>query len=590
MILETITLVNFLSIGNVTQTVKLNKDALTLVLGVNRDIMDGGSRNGVGKSTLTQAIFYALFGEPLTRIKLDNLVNKDNGKGMIVSLSFTQGNNKYRIERGRKPNILALYINDEELKADENDARGENKDTQHEINKIIKISPDLFKQTVILNTKITPFLAMRDKEQRTIIEELLGIDILSKKAEKLKDSLKEIKEDIKAEEIRIQSVKQINDKITNQINELKYKSKQWDFKKNKQMSEMIEVIEELKLVNIDDEIVKHKLLKEFNDLKQKKNIINGDSILIEKEISQIEKNLVRLNKNKEQIEKNVCPTCSQKIHDDHAFIEDDIVKEISDSNKRIKLLNNELRIVQEKINDIDLSLKIVGSKPETTYDDVEDAYEHKNTIQLAEKELEDLNKKENPFFEQIENLNISGIQAIDMSYLEDLNLVKEHQDFLYKMLTNKESPIRKKIIDQNLSMLNNNLENYIDTMKLPHRVKFNNDLSVTINNLGNEFDFDQLSNGEQNRVILSLAWAFREVYEYLNHPINVSIIDELIDSGMDSLGTDSSLGILKTMVREKKKSVFLISHKDGLESRVDNVLDVIKEDGFTTYIDNEDEF
>ena len=590
MILETITLVNFLSIGNVTQTVKLNKDALTLVLGVNRDIMDGGSRNGVGKSTLTQAIFYALFGEPLTRIKLDNLVNKDNSKGMMVSLSFTQGNNRYRIERGRKPNVLALYINDEELKSDENDARGENKDTQHEIDKIINMSPDLFKQTVILNTKITPFLAMRDKEQRTIIEELLGIDILSKKAEKLKDDMKSVKEDIKSEEIRIQSVKQINDKITNQINELKYKSKQWDFKKNKQMTEMSEVIEELKLVDVDEEIIKHKLLKEFTDLKSERQRISNDLTLVEKEISQIERNLVRLNKSKEQIEKNICPTCSQEIHDDHSFIEKDILKEISESNDRIKMLNKTLTETQEKINDVDESLKIIGSKPETTYDEVEDAYEHKNTIQLAEKELEDLEKKENPFFEQIENLNISGIQSIDSNYLEDLNLVKEHQDFLYKMLTNKESPIRKKIIDQNLSMLNTNLENYIDMMKLPHRVKFNNDLSVTINNLGNEFDFDQLSNGEQNRVILSLAWAFREVYEYLNHEINVSIIDELIDSGMDSLGTDSSLGILKTMVREKKKSVFLISHKDGLESRVDNVLDVIKEDGFTTYIDNEDEF
>lgn len=590
MILETITLVNFLSIGNVTQTVKLDKNMLTLVLGVNRDIMDGGSRNGVGKSTLTQAIFYALFGEPLTRIKLDNLINKDNGKGMMVSLSFTQGNNRYRIERGRKPNILALYINDEELKTDENDARGENKETQHEIDKIVKMSPDLFKQTVILNTKITPFLAMRDKEQRTIIEELLGIDILSKKAEKLKDDLRAIKEDIKAEEIRIQSVKQINEKINNQINELKYKSKQWDFKQSKKLSEMHETIEDLKLVDVDEEILKHKLLKEYDELSKHKTKITQEISSIQKEISQLEKSLVRLNKSKEQIQKNVCPTCSQEIHDDHSFIEEDIIKEIKEINDQILMLNKTLSNPEKELEETIDSLKIIGNKPETVYEEVEDAYEHKNTIQLAEKELKDLAKKENPFFEQIENLNISGIQTIDANYLEDLNLVKEHQDFLYKMLTNKESPIRKKIIDQNLSMLNNNLESYIDMMKLPHSVKFNNDLSVTITNLGNEFDFDQLSNGEQNRVILSLAWAFREVYEYLNHTINVSVIDELIDSGMDSLGTDSSLGILKTMVREKSKSVFLISHKDGLESRVDNVLDVIKEDGFTTYIDNEDEF
>lgn len=588
--LETITLVNFLSIGNVTQTVKLNRNILTLILGDNKDLTEAGGRNGVGKSSLTQAIFYVLYGDALTKIKKDNLINKDNGKNMMVSLTFTVKNIKYRIERGRKPNILSLYINDTEMNFDKSDdeAQGENKETQKEINKIINISPDLFKQTIILNTKNTPFLSMRDKEQRAIIEELLGIDILSKKAEKLKEEIKIIKEDIKEEEIRLQSVKQINEKITNQINELKYKSKRWEEKHQKEINEMESTINDLNHINIEEEIKNHKRLVEYNLLKLKIKDTSKQVNDIISNITNNEKVLKKYQKQKDQLKENICPTCNQEIHDDHSFIEKDIDSNISEVLKEIEELNNLLSKPEKELEILDLEWKNT-SKPEIFYDDINEAYEHKNTIQLANNELDNLKNKENPFLEQIENLNISGIQKIDYEYLEDLSLVKEHQEFLYKMLTNKESPIRKKIIDQNISMLNSSLEEYINVMKLPHTVKFNNDLSVSINNLGNEFDFDQLSNGEQNRVILSLSWAFRDVYEYLNDGINLSIIDELIDSGMDSLGTDSSLKVLKTMVREQNKSIFLISHKDGLESRVDNVLNVIKEDGFTTYLDEQDE-
>jgi DNA repair exonuclease SbcCD ATPase subunit len=154
---------------------------------------------------------------------------------------------------------------------------------------------------------------------------------------------------------------------------------------------------------------------------------------------------------------------------------------------------------------------------------------------------------------------------------------------LLKLLTNKDSFIRKRIIDQNLSYLNARLGQYLDRIGLPHTVKFNNDLTVSITELGRDLDFDNLSRGERNRLILSLSWAFRDVWESLYQAINLLFIDEMIDSGLDSSGVENSLSILKKMSREGKKSIWLVSHRDELVGRVGQVFRVIKENGYTTY-------
>ena len=150
-------------------------------------------------------------------------------------------------------------------------------------------------------------------------------------------------------------------------------------------------------------------------------------------------------------------------------------------------------------------------------------------------------------------------------------------------MTNKDSFIRKRIIDQNLAYLNTRLDQYLNSIGLPHTVIFQNDLTVEIQELGRDLDFDNLSRGERNRLILSLSWAFRDVWESLYQPINLLFIDELVDSGMDSSGVENSMAVLKRMSRERNKSVWLVSHKDELIGRVNNVLKVVKENGFTSY-------
>jgi DNA repair exonuclease SbcCD ATPase subunit len=225
----------------------------------------------------------------------------------------------------------------------------------------------------------------------------------------------------------------------------------------------------------------------------------------------------------------------------------------------------------------------LGARPATFYDRESDAIHHQATVDSLIKQLETKLGEQDPYTEQIAEMQTTAVEEITYDTINELTNVKDHQEFLLKLLTNKDSFIRKRIIDQNLSYLNARLGQYLDRIGLPHTVKFNNDLTVGITELGRDLDFDNLSRGERNRLILSLSWAFRDVWESLYQPINLLFIDELVDSGMDSSGVENSLAILKKMSRESNKSIWLVSHKDELSGRVNNTLHVVKENGFTSY-------
>lgn len=151
--IKNILLKNFLSTGAVAQALDFNRQDLTLILGENLDLGGNGNRNGVGKTVILQALSYALFGASINGIKKDNLINRTNAKGMVVSLEFSVNNIEYRIERGRKPNILKFYIGDAlQVTTEDDAAQGDSRETQVAIEKIIRMSPEIFKHIVVLNT------------------------------------------------------------------------------------------------------------------------------------------------------------------------------------------------------------------------------------------------------------------------------------------------------------------------------------------------------------------------------------------------------------------------------------------------------
>jgi predicted ArsR family transcriptional regulator len=239
-------------------------------------------------------------------------------------------------------------------------------------------------------------------------------------------------------------------------------------------------------------------------------------------------------------------------------------------------LLSELQTAVETLGDL-------GRPPTMFYDKEEDAIKHQANLANLQTQLVAKVAEVDPYVEQIADMQNQALQEVNYDTLNELTRLQEHQEFLLKLLTSKDSFIRKKIIEQNLSYLNIRLTHYLDRVGLPHTVMFQNDLTVSIEELGRDLDFDNLSRGERNRLILSMSWAFRDVFESLYQPINLLFIDEMIDNGLDTAGVENALALLKQMSRERHKSIWLVSHRDELAGRVENILKVVKENGFTSY-------
>jgi DNA repair exonuclease SbcCD ATPase subunit len=588
--LKNITVKNFMSVGNQTQAVDFDKELLTLVLGSNQDLGgdDTGSRNGTGKTTIVNALSYALYGQALTNIKKENLINKTNGKGMLVTVEFEKSNAKYRIERGRKPNVLKLFVNDQELKNDsketEDDAQGDSRETQKSIEQMLEMSHTMFKHLVALNTYTEPFLSMKSADQREVIEQLLGITQLSEKAEALKIVLKETKDKITSEQFKIEGIKTANENVQKSINSLQLKSSAWENKKETEIESFGKAIVNLESVDIEAELAAHIALKAWDEENTRIRNLNKQRATLESAVTQAERTLNKYIREITSLADKKCPACEQDLHD-HKHDEMIAIANhnLIDAQTYFDKVNNDYKKIVAEIGTGDLP-----HQPTTFYETEAEALGHKNNLASLERSLMQKIEESNPYDEQIDELKKTAIQEINWDQVNALAKLRDHQEFLYKLLTNKDSFVRKKIIDQNLTYLNKRLTYYIDKLGLPHKVVFQNDLSIEITQLGQDLDFDNLSRGERNRLILSMSFAFRDVWEGLYQSINLLFVDELMDAGMDSAGVEAGLAVLKKMARERNKNIYLISHKDELIGRVNNVLRVIKENGFTSYSNDVD--
>ena len=674
-----------MSVGAATQGIDFDRNDLTLVLGENLDLGGDGSRNGTGKTTIINALSYALYGQALSNIRKDNLVNKTNGKNMLVSLDFSVNGQEYRIERGRKPNVLRFYINNEH-KAAEDEAQGDSRETQDAIERVMNMSHDMFRHVLALNTYTEPFLSLKANDQRTIIEQLLGITLLSERADAIKELNRQTKDAIQTEEFRIRAVQEANKRIEEQIESLQRRQVLWQKKYDSDVAYLVGQYDDLAKIDIDLELLAHKDLamwstrkqqhdaynvligrqtawkqkqdKDISELESTYNKLSHIDIAAElqahidlasysqraKDIAELEKYIARcvadeakeqrvidkLRAEIEELRNHKCYACGQDFHDTNQetvlatkekALQEAALQALStntqwtENTDALKALgelgarptthyktqteairhSSELENIQHKIDAkraetdpyaeqlAEHTPVEVGGQPVTHYDTEAQAVEHRSRMNTLLTQIATKGEEKDPYTEQITEMQQQALQTVSYDTLNELTRLQEHQDFLLKLLTSKDSFVRKKIIDQNLSYLNARLTHYLDRIGLPHTVKFQNDLTVSIEELGRELDFDNLSRGERNRLILSMSWAFRDVWESLYSPINLLFIDELIDNGLDTQGVENALGLLKKMSRERHKSIWLVSHRDELAGRVENILKVIKENGFTSY-------
>ncbi len=675
-----LTLKNFLSIGNATQAIKFDEHGMTLVLGHNSDANGGVTRNGAGKTSILQALSFALYGQPLTKIKIDNLINNINGKAMHVVVDFNKDGKNYRIERGRKPNIMKFYINGEEVSDKENEAKGDNKETQIDINRIVGMTHTMFKHIVALNTYTEPFLKESSGKQREIIEELLGVTQISARAEKLKAMIGTTKDTVKSLEAQISATNAANSRIEKSIERARAEADTWDARQAKTMAEINEQLATTETIDFDaelrvlDSIDTH--IAESQKLNTSLRLIQGEITQLERSKSGIETDITRIDRDmgkssdqaiarlNDEITRNQnsladgrkklidyneqvahfttlleapddqdCKTCGQALtgtdHLDYVlrrFTEerDKNAKQVNDWTGIVALmeqtdtqLREEIKTVEDdcaekraagaiertrleqeladavaaldeamaKKKEDEQAIVLLNGKPTSMFESRDEIYSLKYAKESLTAELTRLEVEENPYLNQINSLK-TAIQKVDMKPINEETEALKHQEFLFKLLTSKDSFIRRKIIDQNLAFLNNRLNQYLNKLGLPHEVVFQSDLSVEIMLLGRDFDFDQLSRGESNRVIMATSWAFRDVWESLNNRVNVLWVDEMIDSGLDSNGAENALQILKSFARGGR-NVFLVSHRDELIGRIDRTLYVSKENGFTSISEEE---
>jgi DNA repair exonuclease SbcCD ATPase subunit len=438
----------------------------------------------------------------------------------------------------------------------------------------------MFKHIVALNTYTEPFLALKANDQRTIIEQLLGITLLSEKADRLKETNKATKDAITQEEFRIKAVTDANVRIQEQIEALKRRQTLWINKHAEETAKLQTAIEELQKIDIQAEIQAHSAFKTWDQTRKDINELSSAITRTKMDLSREEKSVSKISAEIVSLEDHTCHTCGQEFHDEkHQQVlgrkQGELLVAKQNQETHAALLA-ELQSAHDGLGKL-------GARPATFYDKESDAIHHQASVDNLIKQLETNAVTVDPYAEQIAEMQTTAVEEVSYDTINELTNVKDHQEFLLKLLTNKDSFIRKRIIDQNLSYLNARLGQYLDRIGLPHTIKFNNDLTTSITELGRDLDFDNLSRGERNRLILSLSWSFRDVWESLYQPINLLFIDELVDSGMDSSGVENSLAILKKMSREANKSIWLVSHKDELAGRVNNTLHVVKENGFTSY-------
>lgn len=672
--LKTLTIRNFLSIGNVTQAIRLDDHGLSLVLGHNSDSNGGVTKNGAGKTSIVQAISYALYGQPITKIKADNLVNNINQKGMLVTCEFEANDVEYRIERGRKPNVLKFFVNGSEYVEDL--SLGENRQTQEQIDAILGMSFTLFSHIVLNTTSVIPFLRLRAADQREVSEELLGVTQISARADSLKKLVGTTKALLVQEEANIKAAQGVNQRVTYEIVQVETKRDRWNIDHANHVTELASQIDELSIIDFEAEKATFDALDSWNNhqrdlvgkLQQHIDALNSieadhDRICRERttlDMTDPTKDLVnaraRMVKDRERKEADVkrlstdagrleteiaavqakidnpgehqCVTCAQPLEGtDHikkvmgnleaemnrlviqmdgiqtttGELEAEIAELVVEEKRtqgseaaKVKLKEVTMLALTQDIDRLrggmDKAKELIRTakdamasdddKPQTIFRTRDELYSTKGLLDNCVQQLEAERAKTNPHDPHLKSLQ-GTMQVIDFDEINRLNELLRHQDFLMKLLTNKDSFVRKKIIDQNLYYLNTRMAFYLEKLGLPHEVVFMNDLTTEITLLGRDFDFEQLSRGEQNRTIMSVSWAFRDVWESLNHSVNLVWVDELIDNGLDSQGAEAALSIMKSFSRNRK-NVFLISHRDELVGRIDRTLLVAKDNGFTT--------
>ena len=564
---------NFLSFGNAYTDIDLTAEGTILINGEN---IDNGGANGVGKTTIINAICYALYNNPFDKISLKRLINNTNGEKdtlMEVSLRFLKGDKEYEIYRcrGSETNI-EISCDGQDITLDsvaENDKM---------VVEIIGYSYELFTNVIVFAGGMEPFLLKSVGDQRKLIEELFNITILSEKAKTLKEKIKITEGDINIQEAVIREQQNAVARYNKQVADAEARILKWEEDKEASIAKIKAQLESIDGIDFEAEKARHEELK-----------ITSDGVKILRQLSQASEKKVReaitkcskIGKDLEHLRDSKCPYCLQQFADAGA--------KIAELEKQEEALITEIDKLKKEFEETDANLKAA----EELEKQIKESIEHPNLdallkirtdAEVLRDKLKQTEASTNPHIEAFEALLTESVKETNTKKLDELKTLLEHQQFMLKLLTDKNSFLRRSIINETIPFLNDRLNYYTSELGLPHLVNFADDMSCTVSEYGRELDFGNLSNGEKKRVNIAMSLAFRDVLHHLHGRANCMFIDELDGGALDLPGVDSIIRVLKKKSRDDNLAIWIISHRPEMGGRFDTEITVRKENGFSSII------
>lgn len=611
LVFKTLTMQNFLSFRKEV-SINLEGNFVTVILGENRDTGGEDSRNAVGKSAILDALCYVLFGKVIRQISNKGLVNKHapRGSSMAVTLEFFKGDQHYRIERGESPSkllFLSKPIDDKDhIKSKVNrkfkydQTRASKKETNDEICAILGYDLTLFEYLIANSSESTEFLRLEEEKRRSVIEKLLGFSIMSEKAKVLKEQRKEHSKELVSKESSYEATRQANKRIQGQVDDLIAKSNSWEHNKDKEISELTETISIIKKADAESEIELMNLIREVSEeIKDKTSSLrenNSGLSAITKELNTERKDLKKLDNRLfeiktvlEKLDESCCPTCKQHWEPEPEYREgiekeqeslketkEELIRSINKMEQESNELEPIISQLEKEISELNSALKEARSEP-LVYSSIEEAASAGERLKGLKTQLIEKQNQKNPYTESIDNMKSKALKKVDNKELDELRSLIDHYNYIIDLLTNRDSFLRKMLIERWLPKLNQRIAYWLEILDLPHVVEFHSDLSVTIMDFQEEFDLGNLSKGERNRLRMATNMAFQDIFEHANYRISLLNIDELIDNGICPRGASNAVSAIKEICHKKNKRIFLITHRDDIAGRVEDVMKIIKE-------------
>lgn len=567
---------NFISYGNQDTVFELDEQGTVEVRGENVDREN--SSNGSGKTAFINALCYAIYNKAFDQISLQRLVNTTNSIKntlMEVRLLFEKDGDEYEIYRARGEEYrIEIKKNGEDITP----GKGVY-ETDEIIQEIIGVSYELFTKTIIFSGNAPAFLQQPIAHQRNQIEELFNITILSEKAKLLKERIRETESDIKIAEVVVKQQEVAIELHNKHIREAELRVSKWEEAKVRQIVEIETTLEKIATVDFESEQALH---DEKRKLVERGAYLATKLAPLKKDRSILTSKVEALMKEHTHLEGSTCPYCHQQYAD--APVKLVAIDAALDENGA-SLLEIESRLTELEAEDEARKTRLSEVNSAIKHQNLNELIDARTNSALLKQKLDELRVAGNPHTEALDKLKAEKCESVDNSTVDELRRRLDHQQFLLKLLTDKNSFLRRRIINKTIPFLNGRLNHYTKALGLPHIVKFDADMSCTVAEFGRELDFGNLSAGERKRVNTAMSLAFRDVLHHLHSKTNLLIIDEL-DGALDQSGLDAVIRVIKEKSRDDEMSVFCISHNPAITGRLDKVLTIRKENGFSSIVDD----